>query len=79
MTMNTAKVLKKESDYRAALASFEKLLDAHKGSAGYDERDVLAALIERYEDAHYHIDLPEPQEAVRFRMEQAGLTRRPSR
>jgi HTH-type transcriptional regulator / antitoxin HigA len=76
MTMNTLKVLKNESDYRAALARFEKLLDAPKGSAGYDERDVLAVLIERYEDEHYHIDPPEPQEAIKFRMEQAGLTRK---
>lgn len=64
---------------KAALARFEKLLDAPKGSAGYDERDVLAALIERYEDGHYHIGLPEPQEAIRFRMEQAGRTRKDPR
>ena len=72
--MSTFKVLKNESQYRAALASFEKLLDAAKGSAGYDERDALAVVIERYEDEHYHIDPPEPQEALRFRMEQARLT-----
>ncbi|MGA2477448.1 MAG: ImmA/IrrE family metallo-endopeptidase [Spirochaetia bacterium] len=74
--MNALKVLKTEADYRAALALFEKLLDATKGSPEYDERDVLAVLIERYEDEHYHIDAPEPREAIRFRMDQAGLTRK---
>ena len=38
----------------------------------YDEREVLAVLIERYEDEHYPIDPPEPREAIKFRMEQAG-------
>ncbi|MGO9410366.1 MAG: helix-turn-helix domain-containing protein [Spirochaetia bacterium] len=72
--MSTPKDLKNESDYRAALDSFEKLLDAAKGSTEYDERDALAVVIERYEDEHYHIDPPEPQDALKFRMEQAGLT-----
>ena len=74
--MNTLKVLKSESDYRAALARFEELLNAAKGSAEYEERDVLAVLIERYEDEHYHIDPPEPLEAIKFRMEQMGISRK---
>jgi HTH-type transcriptional regulator/antitoxin HigA len=74
--MNTLKVLKSESDYKAALARFEKLLNAPKGSREYDERDVLAVLIERYEDEHHRVDPPEPREAIKFRMEQAGLSRK---
>jgi HTH-type transcriptional regulator/antitoxin HigA len=76
MTMNTLKVLRSEADYRAALARFEGLLKAAKGTRGYDERDVLAVLIERYEDEHYPIDPPDPMEAIKFRMEQAGLSRK---
>jgi HTH-type transcriptional regulator / antitoxin HigA len=74
--MNTLKVLRSESAYKAALERFEKLLNARKGSPGYDERDVLAVLIERYEDEHHRIDPPDPREAIKFRMEQAGLSRK---
>lgn len=73
---NALKILKTASDYDAALARFEKLLDAEKGSDAYEERDVLAVLIERYEDAHFSVDPPDPIEAIRFRMEQAGLSRK---
>jgi HTH-type transcriptional regulator / antitoxin HigA len=74
--MNRLKVLKTESDYKAALARFEELLDAARGSPEYDERDVLAVLIERYEDEHHPVDPPDPREAIKFRMEQMGLSRK---
>jgi HTH-type transcriptional regulator / antitoxin HigA len=74
--MNTLKVLKSETGYKAALARFEKLLNVTKGSVKYDERDVLAVLIERYEDEHFPIDPPDPVEALKFRMEQAGVSRK---
>jgi len=74
--MNNLKVLKRAAEYDAALARFESLLNAEKGSREYDERDVLAVLIERYEDEHHPIDPPDPIEAIKFRMEQAGLSRK---
>ncbi|HEY9592922.1 MAG TPA: plasmid stabilization protein, partial [Spirochaetia bacterium] len=45
-------------------------------SVEYNERDVLAVLIERYEEEHYPIDPPDAVEALKFRMEQGGLTRK---
>jgi HTH-type transcriptional regulator/antitoxin HigA len=49
---------------------------ARKGTREYEERDVLAVLIERYESEKYPISAPDPVEAIKFRMEQQGLTRR---
>ena len=74
--MTDLKVLKTESDYRRALERFEILMAARKGTRAYDERDVLAVLIERYERERYPISSPDPIEAIKFRMEQQGLTRR---
>jgi HTH-type transcriptional regulator / antitoxin HigA len=74
--MTELKVLRTESDYRKALERFESLMAARKGTREYDERDVLAVLIERYESENYPISPPDPVEAIKFRMEQQGLTRR---
>jgi HTH-type transcriptional regulator / antitoxin HigA len=74
--MNHLKVIKTEAEYSAAIERFEALLDAQPGQPEYDERDVLAVLIERYEDEHFPIDMPDPIEAIKFRMEQSGLSQR---
>ena len=74
--MTEHKVLRTESDYRKALEHFESLMAARKGTREYEERDVLAVLIERYESEKYPISPPDPVEAIKFRMEQQGLTRR---
>jgi HTH-type transcriptional regulator/antitoxin HigA len=74
--MSQLKIIRTESEYSAALARFEALLDAQPGQPEYDERDVLAVLIERYEDEHFPIDLPDPVEALKFRMEQSGLSQK---
>lgn len=73
---NRLKVIKNEKDYRAALAEFERLLGAADGSEEAEDRDVLAVLIEKYEEEHYPIAAPDPIDAVKFRMEQAGLERK---
>lgn len=52
----------------------EKVFDAKKGSPRGDELEVLSILIEKYEDDHFPIDFPDPVEAIKFRMEQSGLT-----
>lgn len=74
--MNHLKVIKTEAEYAAAIDRFESLLGARPGQPGYDERDVLAVLIERYEEDHFRIDMPDPVEAIKFRMEQAGLSQK---
>jgi len=67
------KVLKTEADYEAALAHVETLMDATPGSPEEEELEVFALLIDTYEQAHHPIDLPDPIEAIKFRMEQQGL------
>ncbi|MBN2393127.1 MAG: ImmA/IrrE family metallo-endopeptidase [Anaerolineae bacterium] len=67
------RVLKTEADYEAALAYVETLMDAAPGSAEETRLEVFALLIDAYEQAHYPIDLPDPVEAIKFRMEQQGL------
>ncbi len=74
--MSHLKVIKTEAEYSAAIERFESLLDARPGHPGYDERDVLAVLIERYEEVHFPIDMPDPVEAIKFRMEQSGLSQK---
>jgi HTH-type transcriptional regulator / antitoxin HigA len=49
-------------------------MDARPGSAEFDELELLTLLIENYEEAHYPIDFPDPVEAIKFRMEQQGLS-----
>ena len=68
------KPIKTKKDYEAAMTRLETLLDAKKGSTKGDELEVLTLLVEKYEDEHFPIDLPDPVEAIKFRMEQLGLT-----
>lgn len=66
--------IKTEADYQAALKDIEGLMSAEAGSPQGDRLDVLVTLVEAYERAHYPIDFPDPIEAIKFRMEQQGLT-----
>jgi HTH-type transcriptional regulator/antitoxin HigA len=68
--------VKTEADYDAALARAEQLMDAEEGTIEADELDVLATLIEAYEDEHYPMGEVDPVDAIKFRMEQQGLTRK---
>ncbi|OWK19195.1 DNA-binding protein [Mesorhizobium amorphae CCBAU 01583] len=70
------KPIRTEADYEAALAEVERLWGAKGGTPKGDRLDVLATLIEAYETKHYPMDPPDPIEAIRFRMEQQGLTRK---
>lgn len=67
------KVIKTDVEYEAALSRIEELLDADPGTPEGDELELLATLVELYEKAAHPIDLPDPVEAVKFRMEQAEL------
>jgi HTH-type transcriptional regulator/antitoxin HigA len=69
------KIIRTESEYEAALQRVAALMDAETepGSPKGEELDLLSLLVERYEDEHYPMDLPDPVAAIRFRMEQQGL------
>lgn len=67
------RLIKTEADYEQALSRIEELMGAEPGTAEADELELLATLVEMYEEAHYPIDFPDPVDAIRFRMEQAGL------
>src|ERR1700720_4196207 len=70
------KPIRSKRDYEAALKEVERLWGARSGTRDGDRLDVLATLIDAYETAHYPIDPPDPIEAIRFRMDQQGLTRK---
>jgi len=68
------KPIRTEEEYRAALARLEEIWNAEPSTPESDELDVLAVLVEAYEDEHFPMDPPDPIEAIKFRMEQMGLT-----
>jgi HTH-type transcriptional regulator/antitoxin HigA len=71
--MMKPKVIKTESEYAAALARVEKLMDAKPSTPQGDELELLSLLIHDYEDKTFPIEKPDPVAAIRFRMEQQGL------
>jgi|ERR1043166_9392404 HTH-type transcriptional regulator/antitoxin HigA len=73
---NNVKPIRTKKDHEAALAEMERLWGAKSGTPAGDRLDVLATLIDAYESIHYPMDPPDPIEAIKFRMEQQGLTRR---
>jgi HTH-type transcriptional regulator/antitoxin HigA len=68
--------IRTDKDHAKALRCIEALMDAQPDTSAADELDVLATLVEAYEDRHFPLAEPDPVEAIRFRMEQIGLTRR---
>ena len=72
------KPLRSETDYEAALAEIDRLivLDPPPGSADGDQLDALVALVRAYEAHRFKFDLPTPVEAIRFRLDQLGLTQK---
>ena len=68
------KPIRTKADYRAALKDVESLMTAKANTPEGDRLDVMATLIEAYERAHFPMDLPDAVDAIKFRMEQSGLT-----
>ncbi len=68
------KPIRTEKEYEIALARLEEIWDAKSGTPESDELDVLSILVEAYEEEHHRIDPPDPIEAIKFRMEQMGLS-----
>jgi HTH-type transcriptional regulator / antitoxin HigA len=66
----TIKPIKSAEDYQNALARLELIFDAKKGSKNGDELLILGILIENYENEFFPIGMPDPVEAIKFRMEQ---------
>jgi HTH-type transcriptional regulator/antitoxin HigA len=69
-----AKLIKTENDYAAALARIEKLMDARPGTSQGDDLEILSLLVHDYEEKVFPIAKPDPVAAIRFRMEQQGLS-----
>ena len=70
------KPIRTQADYKAALKTITSLLDAPEGSKEAGMLEVLSVLVEAYEEEHHPVDPPDPIEAIKFRMEQMGLSRR---
>ena len=67
------KIIKTEEEYAEAVARVEALMDAKPGSAKEEDLELWSLLVEHYEKENFPIDLPDPVEAIKFRMEQEGL------
>lgn len=63
-------------DLKKVFHRLEKIFQAEEGTAQADERDVLVTLVEAYENRYYNFGPADPVEAIKFRMEQEGLTPR---
>ncbi len=70
------KPIRNDEDLKAAFRRLERVFQSKKGTKESDEMEVLVTLIEAYENKHYPIAPPHPIEAIKFRMEQQGLTAR---
>jgi HTH-type transcriptional regulator / antitoxin HigA len=73
--MSDLKPIRTKADYQTALGEVEPAVGAPLGTADRDRLDVLATLIDAYESEHFPMDPPDPIDAIRFRMEQQGLSR----
>ena len=73
--MNIAPI-KSNRDYERALKRIERLMDVKPGTKTGDELDILTTLVEVYEAKHHFVCPPDPIEAIKFRMDQLGLTRK---
>lgn len=68
------KLIKTENDYNQSLQRLEVIFEAKKGTQEGDELELLGLLIDQYENENFPIGLPDPIEAIKFRMEQMGYT-----
>ena len=70
------KPIKTDADHESALKEIERLWEAEEGTADSDRLEILSTLVEAYEEAHFPMDLPDPIEAIKFRLEQQGEDKR---
>ena len=72
----TIKPIRDDEDMKRVFRRLERIFQAKEGTPQADERDVLVTLVEAYENKHYDFGPADPVEAIKFRMEQEGLTPR---
>lgn len=70
------RVIKSEQDYNRALKRLEQIFHAEMDTPEGDEAEVLSILLEKYEDDYYPIGMPDPIEAIKFRMEQMNMNQK---
>lgn len=70
------KPIRNDQDHAAALGEIESLWGAEPGTADGDRLDVLATLVDAYGATNHPVDPPAPLDAIMFRLEQRGMTRR---
>lgn len=68
--------IKTKKDYNEALTRIEQLMDAKRNTLDADELDILATLVEAYEERHFPIESPDPIAAIEHCMEALGFTRK---
>ena len=66
--------IRNDDDLRAAFQRLELVFQAQAGTPEEDEMEILVTLIEAYEHKHFPIDPADPIDAIKFRLEQQGLT-----
>jgi HTH-type transcriptional regulator/antitoxin HigA len=70
------KIIKTQAEYKKALKRLEEIFDAKPNTSKGDELELLSLLIDKYEKERYPISMPDPIEAIKFRMEQIGYTQK---
>jgi len=70
MSVSRVRPIRTEQDYTRALARIEAFMDRERSPAEDGEFDVLATLVESYENWHFPVDDPDPIEAIEFRIGQ---------
>lgn len=68
--------IRSDADLQSAFRRLEAIFQAEEGTPEADEMEILVTLVEAYENKHYPIGPADPIEAIKFRMEQQGLTSR---
>jgi HTH-type transcriptional regulator/antitoxin HigA len=67
------KPIRNEADYQKALERLEVIFDAKRGTPEGDELEILAIVVDNYENENFPIGMPDPISAIKFRMEQMGM------
>ena len=70
------RAIKTEFDYNLSLGRLEEIFHAKVDTPEGDEAEILSILIEKYEEIHYPIGMPDPIEAIKFRMEQLNMNQK---
>ncbi|SFZ94887.1 HTH-type transcriptional regulator / antitoxin HigA [Flaviramulus basaltis] len=69
-------IIKSKNQYNAYLKRMHEIFDAKNGTPEGDELDLLALVIEKYEDEHYPIEAPDPIKVIQFMMEQMNMNKK---